>query len=38
MEGIFAAESPDARVFVLLEFLGKVNKVKVSRDWLVPAA
>ncbi|MFN8985824.1 MAG: transcriptional activator RfaH [Burkholderiales bacterium] len=38
MEGIFAAESPDARVFVLLEFLGKVNKVKVSRDCLVPAA
>ena len=38
LEGVFAAESADARVFVLLEFLGKVNKVKVSRDWLVPAA
>ena len=26
------------RVFVLLELLGKTNKVKVCRDWLVPAA
>ena len=38
LEGVFAADSADARVFVLLDFLGKVNKVKVSRDWLVPAA
>jgi transcriptional antiterminator RfaH len=38
LEGVFAADTADARVFVLLEFLGKVNKVKVSRDWLVPAA
>jgi transcriptional antiterminator RfaH len=38
LEGIFAAETADARVFVLLDFLGKVNKVKVSRDWLMPAA
>ena len=38
LEGVFAAETADARVFVLLDFLGKVNKVKVSRDWLVPAA
>ncbi len=38
LDGVFAAETADARVFVLLEFLGKLNKVKVSRDWLVPAA
>jgi transcriptional antiterminator RfaH len=38
LEGVFAAETADARVFVLLDFLGKVNKVKVSRDWLVPMA
>jgi transcription antitermination factor NusG len=38
LEGVFAADTADARVFVLLEFLGKVNKVRVSRDWLVPAA
>lgn len=38
LEGVFEAETADARVFVLLDFLGKINKVKVSRDWLVPAA
>ncbi len=37
LEGVFAAETADARVFVLLDFLGKVNKVKVSRDCLVLA-
>ncbi len=37
LDGVFAAETADARVFVLLDFLGKINKVKVSRDWLVPA-
>ena len=37
LEGVFAAETADARVFVLLDFLGKTNKVKVNRDWLEPA-
>ncbi len=37
LEGVFAAVSADARVFVLLDFLGKTNKVKVNRDWLEPA-
>ena len=38
LEGVFAADTADARVFVLLDFLGKINRVKVSRDWLVPTA
>ena len=38
LEGVFDLEAGENRVFVLLDFLGKINKVKVSRDWLVPAA
>ena len=38
LEGVFDGETADERVFVLLNFLGKINQVKVSRDWLVPAA
>jgi len=38
LEGVFDIEAGENRVFVLLDFLGKINKVKVSRDWLVPAA
>jgi len=38
LEGIFAAESGEQRVVVLLELLGKLNRVKVDRNWLVPAA
>ena len=37
LDGVFDVEAGEDRVFVLLEFLGKTNKVKVSRDWLVPA-
>jgi transcriptional antiterminator RfaH len=37
LEGVFNVEAGDDRVFVLLEFMGKINKVKVCRDWLVPA-
>jgi transcriptional antiterminator RfaH len=37
LDGVFDVEAGDDRVFVLLEFLGKINKVKVCRDWLVPA-
>lgn len=38
LEGVFEMESGLERAFVLLELLGKLNKVQVSRDWLVPAA
>jgi transcriptional antiterminator RfaH len=38
LEGVFDIEAGENRVFVLLDFLGKINKVKVDRDWLVPAA
>lgn len=38
MEGVFAQEDGEARVIVLMELLGKTNKVKVSRDWVVPSA
>ena len=37
LEGVFSLEAGEARVYVLLEFLGKLNKVKVERDWLAPA-
>jgi hypothetical protein len=30
-------ESGDDRVYVLLEFLGKLNRVRVDRNWLAPA-
>lgn len=38
LEGVFEMESGLERAYVLLELLGKLNKVQVSRDWLVPAA
>ena len=38
MEGIFAQEDGRERVIVLLEMLGKANKVKVNRDWVALAA
>ena len=38
LDGIFNIDAGEGRVFLLLEFLGKINKVKVCRDWLVPAA
>jgi len=37
LDGVFEVEAGQDRVYVLLEFLGKLNKVKVCRDWLVPA-
>ena len=33
---MFEMEVGLERVYVLLEFLGKVNKVQVARDWVVP--
>jgi len=38
MEGVFAEEDGERRVIVLLELLGKVNKVSVDRDWIDRAA
>jgi len=38
LEGVFELETADDRVVVLLEFLGKINRVRVCRDWVVPAA
>ena len=37
LEGVFDMESGEARVIVLLELLGKTNRLTVSRDWLVAA-
>jgi transcriptional antiterminator RfaH len=36
MEGVFAQEDGEARVIVLMELLGKANKVRVSCDWVAP--
>lgn len=38
MEGIFVEEDGEKRVTVLLELLGKSNKVRMNRDWVVQAA
>ena len=38
MEGVFTQQDGDKRVIVLLELLGKANKVSVSRDWIARAA
>ncbi len=38
MEGIFVQEDGEKRVIVLLELLGKANKVRVNRDLVVRAA
>jgi transcriptional antiterminator RfaH len=38
MEGVFSEQDGEQRVMVLLELLGKANKVSVSRDWIARAA
>jgi transcriptional antiterminator RfaH len=38
MEGVFNQQDGEKRVIVLLELLGKANKVKVDRDWIAKAA
>ncbi len=38
MEGVFTEQDGDKRVIVLLELLGKANKISVSRDWVDRAA
>ena len=36
LEGVFSKETGEERVIVLLDFLGKMNSMRVNRDWLVP--
>jgi transcriptional antiterminator RfaH len=38
MEGIFSQEDGEQRVMVLLDLLGKANRITVNRDWVVKAA
>lgn len=38
MEGVFTEEDGEKRVVVLLELLGKANKIRILRDWVAPAA
>ena len=38
MEGVFTQKDGNKRVIVLLELLGKANKITVSRDWIARAA
>ena len=38
MEGVFVQEDGEKRVVVLLEMLGKANKIRVNRDLVVQAA
>ena len=38
IEGIFAQEDGKERVTVLLELLGKINRISISRDWIAAAA
>ncbi len=35
MKGIFDQEDGEVRATVLLELLGKTNKVKVNRNWII---
>lgn len=36
LEGVFSEEDGERRVIVLLELLGKTNRMKVERDWVIP--
>jgi len=38
VEGVFTRQDGEKRVIVLLELLGKANKVTVDRDWIARAA
>ncbi|MDD2914612.1 MAG: transcription/translation regulatory transformer protein RfaH [Gallionella sp.] len=38
MEGIFVERDGEKRVIILLELLGKANKIRINRDWVVQAA
>jgi len=38
MEGAFVEKDGEKPVIVLLELLGKANKIRINRDWVVQAA
>lgn len=38
LDAIFEKEAGAERVMVLLEMLGKTNRLRVDRGWLIPAA
>ncbi len=38
MEGIFASDDGDERAVLLIELLGKINRVSLSRDWVAQVA
>ncbi len=38
MEGVFTHEDGEQRVIVLLDLLGKTNRIRVNRDWVARAA
>ena len=38
LEGIYASDDGEQRAFILMELLGKMNRVRVSRDWIARAA
>ena len=38
MEGVFTEKDGDKRVIILLELLGKANKISISSDWIDRAA
>ena len=37
LEGVFEMSRGEARVIVLLDLLGKTNRLSVKRDWLIAA-
>ena len=38
LDGIFASDDGEQRAVILMELLGKTNRVRVSRDWISRAA
>lgn len=38
MDGIFSSKDGDERAILLIELLGKTNRVRVNSDWIVRAA
>jgi len=38
MDGIFASADGEKRAVLLIELLGKTNRVRVDRDWIIRAA
>lgn len=38
LEGVFGQPDGDKRVLVLMDFLGKINRVRLSSDWIASIA